>query len=376
MIIFPDIEIQDGRSVNRIRGVERDPDIYDLSPLDAAEKFVAAGAEWLHIIDIDASLRHGRGANAGLIREIISRVDVPVQVGGGIRTPREVEWWLDRGATRVVLGTAAVVDRHMIMDVCAHHPGEIVVSITGRKGRAMIDGWRTPTSFDTLELARSFENSGAAAIIYTDLDRFEGGPEVGLASTIEMGSYLEIPLISTGTVQTLNDISTLSLLPNIEGVIVGRALFQGTVDLRQAIETARRARVAPELASVGIAPPERDKPGVPINGIDHVVIRVRDLERSVRFYEKMGFHCQTSGDGKGTRLVEMKHPSGVAINLEYSNNTRISPTLIALGVGSLPRTRAFLKHNRIDATEAKHAGGGMLHINDPDNHVIELCARS
>ncbi len=150
MIIFPDIEIQNGQSVNRIRGKENKPEVYDIAPLDAAEKFAAAGAEWLHVIDIDAGLQGGH-RNSDLICGIIDSVDIPVQVGGGIRTYLDVEWWLDKGAARVVLGTAAVVDRHMIMDVCGRFPGQIVISITGKDGYAMIDGWRTRTSFTTLE---------------------------------------------------------------------------------------------------------------------------------------------------------------------------------------------------------------------------------
>ena len=261
MIIFPDIEIQSGQSVNRTRGKEKEPDVYDISPLEAAKKFVGAGAEWLHIIDIDGSLQHGHHPNAKLICEIIKSVDIPVQVGGGVRTQSDVEWWLDHGAARVVLGTVAVVDQLMTMEVCGRHPGKIVISITGKDGYAMIDGWRTRTSFTALDLAKSFEDSGAAAIIYTDLDRFEGGPEVGLASTIEIGTELEIPLISTGTVRTLDDVSALSLLPNIEGVIIGRAFFQGTVELADAIEVARTSRVAPELAHEGVARGVREASG-------------------------------------------------------------------------------------------------------------------
>ena len=262
MIIFPDIEIQNGRSVNRIHGKEKEPEIYDISPLAAAQEFVAAGAERLHVIDLDSSYKFGH-FNSELICEIIKSVDVPVQVGGGICTLSDVDWWFEHGAARVVLGTVAVLDRLLTMDACGRHPGKIVISITGKNGYAMIDGWSTKTSFTTLELAKSFENSGAGAIIYTDLDRFEGGQAVGLASTIEIGTELGIPLISTGTVYSLDDVSILSLLPNIEGVIIGRALFQGTVDLAEAIEAARTSRVAPELATEGVAPRIEDVSGVP-----------------------------------------------------------------------------------------------------------------
>lgn len=372
MIIFPDIEIQNGQSVNRIRGQEKAPEVYDISPLEAAKNFAAAGAEWLHVIDVDASLQEGKN-NSDLIRLIIESVDIPVQVGGGIRTYLDVEWWLDQAAARVVLGTAAVVDRHLIMDVCGRFPSQIVVSITGKDGYAMIDGWRTRTSFSILDLARTFETSGAAAIIYTDLDRFEGGSEMGLASTIEIGTQLEIPLISTGTVYTIDDVSALSLLPNIEGVIIGRALFQGTVDLATAIEVARASRVAPEIAEQGVAPKLEEVSGIPIQNIDHVGIYINDLDRSVQFYEKLGFDKEEDrGFGKG-RPVVMRHNSGVAINLfDRTDKFKSGRTQIALEVGSLSQTRAFMEYNGIEIENDDDDGSGAVFVKDPDNNLIQL----
>jgi len=375
MIIFPDIEIQNGQSVNRLRGMENEPEVYDISPLDAAQKFIAAGAEWLHIIDIDASLQHGHThTNSELICEIINSVDVPVQVGGGIRTFLDVEWWLEKGATRVVLGTAAVVDRHMSMDVCGRFPSQVVISITGKDGYAMIDGWRTRTSFTALDLATSFQNSGAAAIIYTDLDRFEGGYEVGLASTIEIGTQLEIPLISTGTVDTLDDVSSLSLLPNIEGVIIGRALFNGSVDLAEAIKLARSSRVAPELAEYGVGPKLEEVSGIPIKAIDHVGIFVRDLSRSVEFYENLGFEKEEDRGFDEGRAVVMRHHSGVAINLlNESGRGAQGETQIALEVSSLAQTRAFMDYHDIDVTDSFDGETyGAIYIKDPDDNLIEL----
>jgi phosphoribosylformimino-5-aminoimidazole carboxamide ribotide isomerase len=373
MIIFPDIEIQNGQSVNRIRGQENEPEVYEIPPLEAAAKFAAAGAEWLHVIDINASLQEGE-RNSDLICRMIESVDIPVQVGGGIRTYLDVEWWLDKGAARVVLGTAAVVDRHLIMDVCGRYPGQIVISITGKDGYAMIDGWRTKTSFTTLELARTFENTGAAAIIYTDLDRFEGGQEVGLASTIEIGTQLEIPLISTGTVDTIDDVSELSLLPNIEGVIIGRALFQGRVDLAEAIAVARASRVAPEVAEQGVAPKLEEISGIPIQGINHVGVYVSDLDRSVSFYEQLGFTKEADrGFNKG-RPVVMRHHSGIAINLiNQAERGNAGQAQIALEVSSLSQTRAFMDYNGIPMENPRDDdGSGPVFVKDPDNNLIEL----
>jgi len=372
MIIFPDIEIQDGQSVNRTRGREKKPDIYDISPLEAARQFVEAGARWLHVIDIDSSLQYGR-FNSELICEIINSSDVPVQVGGGIRTHSDIDWWLEHGAARVVLGTVAVVDRLLIMEVCGRYPGKIVISITGKDGYAMIDGWRTQTSFTPLELAKSFENSGAAAVIYTDLDRLEGGKEVGLASTIEIGTQLDIPLISTGTVYTLDDVSNLSLLPNIEGVIIGRALFQGTVDLAEAIEVARVSRVAPELAADGVAPKLEEVAGIPVKSIDHLCIYTRDLDRSVEFYELLGFTGEANRGYNGEKPVVLRHYSGVAIHLLNQEHRDHGHAHIALQIGSLAQTRAFLEYNDIALVDSGDIGEkGAIYINDPDDNLIEL----
>ncbi len=372
MIIFPDIEIQNGQTVNRIRGKENAPEVYDITPLNAAKRFVEAGAEWLHVIDIDGSLQRER-VNHELICEIIQAVNIPVQVGGGIRTQSDVDWWLERGAERVVLGTAAVLDRLFTMEVCGRHPGKIVISITGKEGYVVIDGWRTKTSFTALRLAKSFENTGAAAIIYTDLDRFENGEEFGLASTIEIGTQLTIPLISTGTVYTIDDVSKLALLPNIEGVIIGRSVYQGKVDLAQAIEVARVSWVAPELAGEGVAPKLEEVSGIPIKNIDHVGICISDLERSVTFYEKLGFTKERDRGFDRGRPVIMRHNSGVEINLLHKKDRDHAYPPVALEINSLSQTRAFLEFNDIDIIDSyQDELHSVVCVKDPDDNVIEL----
>ena len=372
MIIFPDIEIKNGQSVNRIRGKENEPEVYDIAPLEAAKNFVDAGAQWLHVIDIDGSLQR-ESDNSELINDIIDAVDIPVQVGGGIRTQSGVDWWLERGAARVVLGTAAVLDRLFAMEVCGRHPGKIVISITGKDGYGMIDGWRTKTSFPTLELAKSFENTGAAAIIYTDLDRFENGREIGLASTIEIGTELSIPLISTGTVYTMDDVSTLALLPNIEGAIIGRALYQGKLDLAEVIKVARGSSVAPELAEEGVAPYHEEVSGIPIKDIYHVGICISDLDRSVKFYEMIGFSKEKDHGFSRGNSVTMRHNSGVAINLlNLKAGDHIYPS-IALEINSLTRTRAFLEYNDIEIADSyEDDTRSVVCVKDPDDNVLEF----
>ena len=237
MIIYPDIEIQNGQSVNLPRGLREEPVTYNLSPRDAARQFQAAGAEWLHIVDLDGLFQGGRH-NAELMCQIIEE--------------DAVDWWFDHGATRVVLGTVAVKNQNLLRDVCTRYPEKVVVSIDARGGYALIDGWRTRTSFTPMELARNFEDVGAAAIIYTDIDRFENHPESSFAGTTEIAAAIRIPVISTGTVDTLDDVSYLKYLPNISGVIVGRALFSEAIRLEDAIAVASGPGVDPSLAEEGV----------------------------------------------------------------------------------------------------------------------------
>ena len=253
MIIYPDIEIQDGHSVSLPRGRKEEATVFEISPLEAAEQFQIAGAEWLQVVDIDGVFQGGR-FNSGIICEIIDNAKIPVQVAGGIRTEQQVDWWFEHGATRIVLGTAAIKDAQLLRHVCHQYPDRIVVSIDVRGGYVLIDGWQTRTSFHPITLGKNFRDIGVAAVVYTDIDRFENHSESSLAGTSEMGTEIDLPIISSGTVRTLDDISLLSLLPNIHGVITGRALFSGAVDLKEAIAIAREPGVDRSLAKEGVRP--------------------------------------------------------------------------------------------------------------------------
>jgi phosphoribosylformimino-5-aminoimidazole carboxamide ribotide isomerase len=282
VIIYPDIEIQSGRSVNLPRGLREEPVTYDITPLDAARWFQASGAEWLHIVDLDGVFQGGRH-NAELICKIIEEAVVPVEVAGGIRTEHHVDWWFDHGATRIVLGTVAVKNRNLVRDVCFRHPGKVVISIDARGGYALIDGWKTRTSFTPNELARDFEDIGAAAIIFTDIDRFENHPESSFSATTALAAEVKIPVISTGTVHTLDDVSSLKYLPNISGAIIGRALFSGAVQLEDAIAVASGPGVDPSLAEGGMRPYVNQLPRVR-TPLDHRTMgqELLDLNRAHR----------------------------------------------------------------------------------------------
>jgi phosphoribosylformimino-5-aminoimidazole carboxamide ribotide isomerase len=247
MIIYPDLELRKGRLVNLVGNRIDSPLIYDVDPVQVAHDLVAQGAEWLHVIDLDAVFNAGE--NTAIIKEIIQTCGCSVQVGGGIRSMEKVHSWMDAGASRVVIATAAVKYPHLVKSAATACPGSVVVSIDARGGRVVVEGWTEATAFTPIEFARQFENIGLAAIIYTDIDRDEDRPEGTMAHTTELASKVHIPVIASGVVKTLDDISTLFYLPNISGVITSRALFGGTFTFREAnaIATAQQEPTAPIL---------------------------------------------------------------------------------------------------------------------------------
>ena len=252
MIIYPDIEIQNGQSVNLPRGLREEPVTYRPEPARMRlGNFRPAGAEWLHIVDLDGVFQGGRH-NAELMCQIIEEAKVPVQVAGGVRTESAVDWWFDHGATRVVLGTVAVKNQNLLRDVCARYPEKIVVSIDARGGYALIDGWRTRTSFTPMELARILRMLEQPPSSIPILIGSRIIQKAVLLLTTEIAAAIRIPVISTGTVDTLDDVSFLKYLPNISGVIVGRALFSEAIRLEDAIAVASGPGVDPSLAEEGV----------------------------------------------------------------------------------------------------------------------------
>jgi phosphoribosylformimino-5-aminoimidazole carboxamide ribotide isomerase len=246
MKIYPTIEILDGRAVDRLDGGAEPPRPYEVTPLEAAKQFAGEGAECLHVVDVDGTMQGGRH-NADTICQIIDSVDIPVQVAGGIRSTEAAAWWIDHGASRIGLGTAAVKDRHLVQQVCSSYPDRVLVTIAARHDHVVVEGWREETTFTAIELAKNFEQTGVAEIVFIDLDRDTNPQEYSLAATVEMGEALGIPVISSGTVMSLDDVATLRYLPNIGGCILGRALFSGAVHLRDALETVRTPYKVPEF---------------------------------------------------------------------------------------------------------------------------------
>jgi len=237
MIIYPDIELQKGRCVNLRRGRADAPVVYDVDPVEAARGFAREGAEWLHVVDLDAVFNDGD--NADVIHEIIREAGCPVQVGGAIRSMDRVNQWIGAGARRVVIATAAVKYPHLVREAATAYPGQVVVSIDARGGKVVVEGWREATIFSPVAFAREFDDLSLAAIIYTDIDRDDDEPTSSLSHTTELAAAVKTPVIASGVVKSLQDISVLTLLENISGAITSRALFGGAFTLAAAIATAR-----------------------------------------------------------------------------------------------------------------------------------------
>ncbi len=247
MIIYPDIELHNGRCVNLKHDSIEAPRVFDIKPRDAAKEFEEAGAEWLHLIDLNAVFSDGDadadadgGGNGEIMEDIIRHSNIPVQVGGGINSASVIDGWFNHGAERVVMGTAAVTDQRLVEEVCVHHPEKILISIDARGGNAVTHGWKHTSAFTAMELAKRFERSGAAGIIYTDIDRYDELPESSMANTTQMAAELDCPVISSGTVRDLDDVSMLSQLPNIAGAVIGWALFACAITLEDALQLAHR----------------------------------------------------------------------------------------------------------------------------------------
>ncbi len=242
MILFPAIDLKGGKCVRLYKGDMAQATVFNDSPGDQAAQFVKAGARWIHVVDLDGAFA-GKSVNADAVRAILKNANVPVQLGGGIRDDAAIASWLDAGVTRVILGTIALKDPDFVKRACKTFPGKIVVGIDARGGHVAVQGWAETSDMKAVDLARKFEDSGVAAIVYTDIDRDGAlqGPNVD--ATVAMAKAVSIPVIASGGVSSLDDLATLKrhAKDGIAGVISGRALYDGRIDLRAAIDLLEAA---------------------------------------------------------------------------------------------------------------------------------------
>ena len=241
MILYPAIDLKDGRCVRLERGDMAQATVFSDDPAGQARTFAGQGFSWLHIVDLNGAFA-GRPVNAPAVEAILGAVATPVQLGGGIRDLATIDLWLGKGVHRVILGTAAVKDPTLVREACRQFPGRIVVGIDARGGRVAVEGWAETSQITAIELARRFEDAGVAAIVYTDIDRDGVLQGLNLPATAELARATSIPVIASGGLAGIDDVRAL-LQPEyaiLQGVIAGRALYDGRLDAREALALISR----------------------------------------------------------------------------------------------------------------------------------------
>jgi len=241
MIVFPAIDLKAGQVVRLAEGDMARATVYGDDPAAQALRFAEAGAEHLHVVDLDGSFA-GRAENRAAVEAIVGAFPGYVQLGGGIRTREAVEGWFDLGVARIVMGTAALKDPQFVRDMAAANPGGIVVAVDARDGMVAIEGWAKVSDMPAADLARRFEDAGVAALLFTDIGRDGMLKGVNIEATVDLARRVDIPVIASGGVKGIDDIYVLSMHAGdgIEGVITGRALYDGRLDLAAAIALAGR----------------------------------------------------------------------------------------------------------------------------------------
>ena len=236
MILYPAIDLKDGHCVRLLRGDMEAATVFGTDPAAQARAFQDAGCAWLHLVDLNGAFA-GHPVNAAAVEAILRRVTVPVQLGGGIRDMATIAAWLEKGLARVILGTVAVENPDLVRQAARAFPGQVAVGIDARKGRVATKGWAVATDVMATDLARSFEDAGVAAIIYTDIDRdgAMGGPNI--EATALLARAVNIPVIASGGVASMADLLALRDTGVIAGAISGRALYDGAIDLTAAVKT-------------------------------------------------------------------------------------------------------------------------------------------
>jgi len=242
MIVFPAIDLKGGQVVRLAEGDMARATVYGDNPAAQAELFAQAGAQFLHVVDLDGSFA-GRAENREAVEAILRTFPGHIQLGGGIRTREAVSGWFDLGVSRVVMGTAALKDPEFVKDMAKEFPGGIVVAVDARDGMVATEGWAEVSDVEVVDLARRFEDAGVASLLFTDIGRDGLLKGVNIDATVDLARRVNLPVIASGGVKGLDDIRLLALhaQDGIEGVITGRALFEGKLDLAAAIQMAEKA---------------------------------------------------------------------------------------------------------------------------------------
>jgi phosphoribosylformimino-5-aminoimidazole carboxamide ribotide isomerase len=245
MILFPAIDLKDGQCVRLEQGDMARATVFNLDPAAQARAFASQGFEYLHVVDLDGAFA-GKPVNAQAVERMLQAVTIPVQLGGGIRDLKTVQAWLEKGISRVIIGTAAVRDPALVKQAAKVFPGRVAVGLDARDGRVAVEGWAETSQVTALEIARRFEDAGVAAIIFTDIARDGLLKGLNLDATIALAESISIPVIASGGLASIEDVKAL-LTPSakkLAGAIAGRALYDGRLDPAAALALIRNARVA------------------------------------------------------------------------------------------------------------------------------------
>jgi phosphoribosylformimino-5-aminoimidazole carboxamide ribotide isomerase len=235
MILYPAIDLKDGQCVRLLRGEMDAATVFNDDPAAQAAAFEAAGCRWVHLVDLNGAFA-GKAVNGAAVEAILSRVSVPCQLGGGIRDMAAIEAWLAKGLARVILGTVAVRDPQLVKDAARAFPGRVAVGVDARGGMVAVEGWAETTDIAAVDLAKRFEDAGVAALIYTDIDRDGAMQGPNVEATAALARAVSIPVIASGGVSSYDDLRALNECgAALDGVISGRALYDGRIDVAQAV---------------------------------------------------------------------------------------------------------------------------------------------
>jgi phosphoribosylformimino-5-aminoimidazole carboxamide ribotide isomerase len=241
VIIIPAIDLKDGKCVRLSQGRMDQETIYSENPVVMAKHWASKGAERLHVVDLNGAVT-GKPFHSTLVKEMIRSVSIPVEVGGGIRNPETIDDYLSSGAGWVILGTAALRNRVLLKEACQQFPGKVILGIDAKEGKVAVEGWREVASIETIELVKEFEGMGLSALIFTDIERDGMSTGLNLESTRNLSRSTSIPVIASGGVSRIEDIVKLMELESdgVIGVITGRALYAGSLDLEEAIRLTKQ----------------------------------------------------------------------------------------------------------------------------------------
>lgn len=237
MILYPAIDLKDGVCVRLKRGEMDDATVFNADPAAQAALFAEAGFSWLHCVDLNGAFV-GHSANGDAIKAIRRAIRLPIQLGGGLRSRAAIEYWLEAGINRVILGTAALRDPGLVKEAARAHPAAIAVGIDARAGMVAVEGWAQTSSLRVVDVARRFEDAGVAAIIFTDIARDGMLEGVNVEATAQLAAAISIPVIASGGLAGVDDILALRHRPNIAGAIIGRALYDGRISAEAALAAA------------------------------------------------------------------------------------------------------------------------------------------